>query len=203
LERLNVWSYESTVGRPAGADLTGCKVEATDGGIDKHSAEVGDVTPTRTSSLPRPVTPSTPRTSSGCPRSTRRATCCAPAGRGWDIVLAIWAGGAELSALPGAIGAAEVILGAACAEDMADGNPAPDLIRQARELAGGPSERAVFVGDELWDMKAAVRDGVAPVAGLSGRDPSRGPGGHGRPGVYQDPADLLGHLDTCVFADRE
>ncbi|MCX4767314.1 PRC-barrel domain containing protein [Streptomyces sp. NBC_01275] len=41
----NVWSYKSTAGRLAGADLTGYKVEATDGGIgkvDKHSDEVGD-----------------------------------------------------------------------------------------------------------------------------------------------------------------
>ncbi|MEU0397128.1 PRC-barrel domain containing protein [Streptomyces sp. NPDC006208] len=41
----NVWSYKSTAGRLAGADLTGYKVEATDGSIgkvDKHSDEVGD-----------------------------------------------------------------------------------------------------------------------------------------------------------------
>ncbi|WP_327308539.1 PRC-barrel domain-containing protein [Streptomyces sp. NBC_01298] len=41
----NVWSYKSTSGHLAGADLTGYKVEAADGGIgkvDKHSDEVGD-----------------------------------------------------------------------------------------------------------------------------------------------------------------
>ncbi|MFD8418125.1 PRC-barrel domain containing protein [Streptomyces sp. NPDC059466] len=41
----HVWSYKSTSGHLAGADLTGYKVEATDGGIgkvDKHSDEVGD-----------------------------------------------------------------------------------------------------------------------------------------------------------------
>ncbi|WP_043666247.1 hypothetical protein [Streptomyces xylophagus] len=41
----NVWSYKSTAGRLADADLSGYKVEATDGGIgkvDKHSDEVGD-----------------------------------------------------------------------------------------------------------------------------------------------------------------
>ncbi|MET8454205.1 PRC-barrel domain-containing protein [Streptomyces sp. NPDC005209] len=40
-----VWSYRSTSGHLAGADLTGYKVEATDGSIgkvDKHSDEVGD-----------------------------------------------------------------------------------------------------------------------------------------------------------------
>ncbi|MEW2588233.1 PRC-barrel domain-containing protein [Streptomyces virginiae] len=41
----HVWSYKSTSGHLAGTDLTGYKVEATDGGIgkvDKHSDEVGD-----------------------------------------------------------------------------------------------------------------------------------------------------------------
>lgn len=41
----NGWSYKSTAGHLAGADLTGYKVEATDGNIgkvDKHSDEVGD-----------------------------------------------------------------------------------------------------------------------------------------------------------------
>ncbi|MFD5932583.1 PRC-barrel domain-containing protein [Streptomyces sp. NPDC060333] len=40
----NVWGYRETSGRLAGADLTGYKVEATDGSIgkvDKHSDEVG------------------------------------------------------------------------------------------------------------------------------------------------------------------
>ncbi|WP_405435118.1 PRC-barrel domain-containing protein [Streptomyces avidinii] len=41
----NVWSYKSTAGRLQATDLTGYKVEATDGSIgkvDKHSDEVGD-----------------------------------------------------------------------------------------------------------------------------------------------------------------
>ncbi|MFE3411043.1 PRC-barrel domain-containing protein [Streptomyces mirabilis] len=41
----HVWSYKSTSGHLAGADLTGYKVEAIDGDIgkvDKHSDEVGD-----------------------------------------------------------------------------------------------------------------------------------------------------------------
>ncbi|MER5810760.1 PRC-barrel domain-containing protein [Streptomyces sp. NPDC002033] len=40
----NIWGYHETSGRLAGTDLTGYKVEATDGSIgkvDKHSDEVG------------------------------------------------------------------------------------------------------------------------------------------------------------------
>ncbi|MET8755838.1 PRC-barrel domain containing protein [Streptomyces sp. NPDC059104] len=41
----HVWSYKSTAGRPAGADLIGYRVEATDGGVGKvakHSDAAGD-----------------------------------------------------------------------------------------------------------------------------------------------------------------
>ncbi|MFG2378647.1 hypothetical protein ACGFY9_45235 [Streptomyces sp. NPDC048504] len=49
----------------------------------------------------------------------------------------------------------------------------------------------MFVGDTAWDMKAAVRDGVVPVAVLSGGIPRA------------DLLDRLDRLDTRVFADRE
>jgi len=125
------------------------------------------------------------------------------AGRGWTIVLATSASGPELSALRRAIDADDVILGAASADDVADGKPAPDPVQQARELADVPSERAVFVGDTVWDMKAAVRDGVVPVAVLSGGIPGEDLETAGAHAVYGDPADLLGRLDTSVFADME
>ncbi|MEU6841790.1 PRC-barrel domain-containing protein [Streptomyces sp. NPDC046716] len=41
----NIWNYPSTAGYTPGADLTGYKVEASDGSIgkvDKHSHDVGD-----------------------------------------------------------------------------------------------------------------------------------------------------------------
>ncbi|NEA64521.1 HAD family hydrolase [Streptomyces sp. SID12488] len=125
------------------------------------------------------------------------------AGRGWKIVLATSASGAELSALRRAIGADEVILGAASADDVDQGKPAPDPVRQARELAGVPSERAVFVGDTVWDMEAALRDGVTPLAVLSGGIPRADLEGAGAQAVYRDPADLLGSLEASAFADRE
>ncbi|WP_327698229.1 HAD family hydrolase [Streptomyces sp. NBC_00459] len=125
------------------------------------------------------------------------------AGWGWTVVLATSASGAELAALRRAIGADEVIVGAAGADDVADGKPAPGPVRQARELAGVPSERAVFVGDTVWDMQAALRDGVLPVAVLSGGIPRADLEAAGAQAVYRDAADLLAHLDSSVFADRE
>ncbi|MFF4902920.1 HAD family hydrolase [Streptomyces sp. NPDC001068] len=125
------------------------------------------------------------------------------AGRGWAIVLATSASGAELAALRNAIDADDVILGATSADDVDDGKPAPDPVQRARELAGVPSERAVFVGDTVWDMKAAVRDGVTPVAVLSGGIPRADLEEAGAHAVYQEPAALLAHLDSSVFAGTE
>ncbi|WP_019064851.1 HAD family hydrolase [Streptomyces prunicolor] len=125
------------------------------------------------------------------------------AGRSWTIVLATSASGPELAALRRAIDADDVILGAASADDVADGKPAPDPVQQARKLAGVASERAVFVGDTVWDMKAAVRDGVVPVAVLSGGIPRADLETAGAHAVYRDPADLLERLGSSVFADME
>ncbi|WP_046726819.1 HAD family hydrolase [Streptomyces humi] len=125
------------------------------------------------------------------------------AGRGWEIVLATSASGAELAALRNAIDADDVIRSVTSADDVAEGKPAPDPVRQARELAGVPSERALFVGDSVWDMRAAVRDGVTPLAVLSGGIPRADLTEAGAHAVYRDPADLLARLDTSAFAALE
>ncbi|MFE3166079.1 HAD family hydrolase [Streptomyces sp. NPDC059224] len=125
------------------------------------------------------------------------------AGRGWEIVLATSASGAELAALRSAIDADDVILGFTSADDVSEGKPAPDPVQQAREIAGVPSERALFVGDSVWDMKAAARDAVTAVGVLSGGIPRADLEAAGAHAVYRDPADLLAHLDTSVFADKE
>lgn len=74
-------------------------------------------------------------------------------------------------------------------------------MQQALELAGVPSERAVFVGDSVWDMKAAVRDGVTAVAVLSGGIPRADLEDAGAQAVYRDTADILAYLDDGVFGD--
>ncbi|MFD0019832.1 HAD family hydrolase [Streptomyces sp. NPDC058382] len=122
-------------------------------------------------------------------------------GLGWGIVLATSAGGGELTALRRAIDADDVILGAARAEDVTEGKPAPGPVEQARRLAGVPAERAVFVGDTVWDMMAAVRDGVTPVALLSGGIPRADLESAGARAVYRDPSDLLDRLDDSPFAE--
>ncbi|MFJ9030657.1 HAD family hydrolase [Streptomyces sp. NPDC102274] len=125
------------------------------------------------------------------------------ADRGWRIVLATPAGEAEIAALRGAIDADDVILGTAGTGDVPAGESAPDPVGPALELAGVPAELAVFVGDSVWDMEAATRAGVRPVALLSGGIPRAALESTGAVEVYEDATDLLARLDTSLFAELD
>jgi len=73
--------------------------------------------------------------------------------------------------------------------------PDPDLFLAAAQRVNGPISHAMVVGDSVWDLLAARRAGCLAIGLLSG--------GYGREElqqvgayrVYQDPADLLAHLD--------
>ena len=73
--------------------------------------------------------------------------------------------------------------------------PDPDLFLAAAARLGAQIEHAVVVGDAIWDMLAARRCralGVGLLSGGYGEDELiRG----GAARVYEDPADLLKHLD--------
>jgi HAD superfamily hydrolase (TIGR01509 family) len=73
--------------------------------------------------------------------------------------------------------------------------PDPDLFVAAAERLGAAIETAVVVGDSIWDMLAARRCralGVGVLSGGYGMDELER-GGAAR--VYEDPADMLKHLD--------
>ena len=73
--------------------------------------------------------------------------------------------------------------------------PDPDLFLAAAARLGAPIETAVVVGDSIWDMLAARRCRALGVGLLSGgygtEELERG----GAARVYEDPADMLTHLD--------
>ena len=73
--------------------------------------------------------------------------------------------------------------------------PDPDLFLAAAERLAAPIETAVVVGDAIWDMLAATRCralGVGLLSGGYGPDKLRQAGAIR---VYEDPADLLRHID--------
>jgi len=73
--------------------------------------------------------------------------------------------------------------------------PDPDLFLAAAAQLDVPADEAVVVGDSVWDLLAARRAralGVGLLSGGYGQDELELAGAYR---VYQDPADLLGHLD--------
>ncbi len=73
--------------------------------------------------------------------------------------------------------------------------PDPDLFLAAADRLQVPIECAVVVGDSVWDMLAARRAralGVGLLSGGYGEDELERTGAYR---VYQDPADLMQHLD--------
>jgi len=73
--------------------------------------------------------------------------------------------------------------------------PDPDLFLAAAERLGVSAEVTSVVGDSVWDMLAARRAralGIGLLSGGYGREELERAGAYR---VYEDPADLLQHLD--------
>ena len=73
--------------------------------------------------------------------------------------------------------------------------PDPDLFLAAADALGVAAETCVVVGDSVWDLLAARRAralGIGLLSGGYGREELERAGAYR---VYDDPADLLGHLD--------
>ena len=79
--------------------------------------------------------------------------------------------------------------------------PDPDLFLAAARALEVPVEDCVVVGDSVWDLLAAQRAralGVGLLSGGYGREELERAGAFR---VYEDPADLLRHLDEVGVRD--
>jgi HAD superfamily hydrolase (TIGR01549 family) len=73
--------------------------------------------------------------------------------------------------------------------------PDPDLFLAAAERLGADIRNSVVVGDSVWDLLAARRANALGVGLLSGGYGEEELARSGAYRVYEDPADLLAHLD--------
>jgi HAD superfamily hydrolase (TIGR01509 family) len=121
--------------------------------------------------------------------------------RGWRVVLASSAKSEEAKVMTDALGAGDTLHAVTTSDDVDASKPAPDLVHQALDKAGVPADRAVFVGDAVWDAQAARSAGVRCLALRSGGGFSdRELLDAGALNVYEDPADLLARIDESVLA---
>jgi HAD superfamily hydrolase (TIGR01509 family) len=80
-------------------------------------------------------------------------------------------------------------------QDVQRAKPDPDLFLAAAQRLGIPIARAMVVGDSVWDLLTARRAGCLGIGLLSGGYGKEELEQLGAYRVYQDPADLLIHLD--------
>lgn len=115
--------------------------------------------------------------------------------RGARIVLATSAPSDELDLLRSTLNIDDLITATTDADDVETAKPEPDVVAIAQQRSGCARDRVIFVGDSTWDMQAARRAGVVPIglrSGGIGADELRDAGAAE---IYDDPADLLAHLD--------
>jgi HAD superfamily hydrolase (TIGR01509 family) len=129
------------------------------------------------------------------PFSKSRELLAAVAARGPKVVLATSADKAELPALLGALGEPDDVDVVTSAEDVEEAKPAPDVFAVAMRRAGVRPERAIAVGDTVWDVLAAGRAGVGCIGVLTGGISRAELEEAGALAVYRDVGELLDGLD--------
>ena len=111
--------------------------------------------------------------------------------QGLRVVLASSADPDELEVLRAALDADQAIDAATSAGDVEASKPAPDLVQVALDHAEAGPEESVFIGDAVWDVRAAQKAGVPCIGLLSGGSSRDERTEAGAAAVFDGPADLL------------
>jgi len=81
--------------------------------------------------------------------------------------------------------------------------PDPDLFIEAARRLGTTTQGSYVIGDSIWDMLAAARCGALGIGLLSGGYGREELMSSGALRVYDDPADMLEHLDEIAPRTRD
>jgi HAD superfamily hydrolase (TIGR01509 family) len=119
--------------------------------------------------------------------------------RGHGVVLATSAPEEELKALRDLLDVEDALWAVTSSEDVETAKPDPGIVEVALDKADVSAERAVMVGDAVWDVEAAHRAGVTCIGVLSGGFSRAELVEAGAEEVYDDVADLLARLDESVI----
>jgi HAD superfamily hydrolase (TIGR01509 family) len=119
---------------------------------------------------------------------------------GLRVVLASSASERELRALRQALDADEAITTATSADDAQQSKPAPDIVAVALERAKLDADRAIFVGDSVWDVQACSQLGLACIGVECGGTSGAELRDAGAVEVYPDPRALLAAWDASLLA---
>jgi HAD superfamily hydrolase (TIGR01509 family) len=116
-------------------------------------------------------------------------------GRGLTVVLATSSPADLLEEFRSKIGADDAVDVIVTASDVEEAKPEPDVFEASLAKADLRRERAIVLGDSVWDAQAAARAQLPCVALETGGFSRAELAEEGVVAVYRDPADLLEHLD--------
>lgn len=119
---------------------------------------------------------------------------------GLQVVLATSAPEDELAMLRRVLDRDAVVSAVTSASDVDMAKPEPDILAVALERAGVGADRAVFVGDAVWDAEACRRAGLESIGLLSGGVSRQELRAAGAAVVFENPDDLLAHLPETPIA---
>lgn len=120
---------------------------------------------------------------------------------GVRVVLASSAPEDELAITRRVLDSEDAIFAATSSKDVDTAKPEPDIVHVALQRAGVCADRAFFVGDAVWDGEAATRVGVPFIGLRCGGVANCELEKAGAQAIFDDPLDLLRHLDSSLLGD--
>jgi HAD superfamily hydrolase (TIGR01509 family) len=120
--------------------------------------------------------------------------------RGVKVVLATSAPQDELERLRDLLDVEDAIETVTNAEDVETAKPAPDIVQVALEKSGSDASETIFVGDTVWDVRAAADADVACVAVQSGGIHEQALRDAGAVAVYETIRELRADLESRGLA---
>ncbi|WP_182046856.1 HAD family hydrolase [Curtobacterium sp. ME26] len=118
----------------------------------------------------------------------------AVADAGHAVVLATSAPESELSVLRELLDASAWVTAETSSEDVEEAKPAPGIIQVALDKVGVAADRAVMVGDAMWDVESSGTVGLPCVGVMTGGIGGDELRGAGAAAVYDDAAAVLAAL---------
>jgi phosphoglycolate phosphatase-like HAD superfamily hydrolase len=97
------------------------------------------------------------------------------------------------------IDADDAITAATSSSDAEQSKPAPDILQAALDQSDVDPRRAVFVGDSVWDVKAAARLDIPCIGLMCGGSSAAELSEAGTIANYDNPAALLAALDDSAI----
>jgi HAD superfamily hydrolase (TIGR01509 family) len=123
------------------------------------------------------------------------------ASMGLQVVLATSAPDDELSILRDVLDRDNLVSEMTSSADVDTAKPQPDIIEVALKRAGVTADRAVFIGDSVWDAEACRRAGVPSIGVLSGGVSRDELTAGGAQVVFEDARELVEHVDDTPIAE--